>query len=82
MKSRWKNLSSCADFDKVFNKIKLDYIGNYIEKLDEIEKEIQDYLDSTDDEWQSVVENCNVPASVEWFVGMIDTDYFLNECWL
>ena len=82
MKSRWKNLRECSDFDKVFNKIKLDYVGNYINILDEIEREIQNYLDSTEEEWQEVVENGNVPESVEWYCGMIDTEYFLNECWL
>ena len=50
--------------------------------LDEIEREIQNYLDSTEEEWQEVVENGNVPESVEWYCGMIDTEYFLNECWL
>lgn len=82
MKSRWKNLRECSDFDKVFNKIKLDYVGNYINILDEIEREIQNYLDSTEEEWQEVVENGNVPESVKWYCGMIDTEYFLNECWL
>lgn len=82
MKSRWKNLSECSDFDKVFNKIKLDYVENYINILDEIEREIQNYLDSTEEEWQEVVENGNVPESVKWYCGMIDTEYFLNECWL
>lgn len=82
-RDRWELLRKCADFKEVYDHIFNEYgVEEYESVLDKIEKELEDYENSTDDEWQSVVEQGNVPDSVLWFVGMIDTEYFLNECWL
>ena len=83
IKDRWELLRECADFkevyDYVFNKYGVD---EYCSVLDQLENEIEAYENSSEDEWQQVVDNGDIPYSVQWFVGMIDTDYFLNECWL
>jgi len=82
MKNRWKNLCECADYQKVYQYVQEEYKDEYINILDKIESEIAAYLESTNKESQMMVDANEIPCSVQWYVGMIDTDYFLHECWL
>lgn len=82
MNNKWEKLCECADFDKIYQNIKKTYGDEYIDVLNKIENEIEDYLNSTDKEIQLMVENNDIPYSVQWYVGMIDTDNFLKEYWL
>lgn len=77
MENKWEILSGCADFNIIFGKIKAKYADDYTEKLDEIERQIQYYLDSPEEEWQTIVENGEVPYAVQWYVGMLNTETFL-----
>lgn len=82
-KDRWELLRQCADFKEVYDHVFNEYgFDECCSILDRIEMELEDYENSSDDEWQSVVEQGNVPDSVAWFVGMINTEFFLYECWL
>lgn len=80
--TRWTLLSNCADFKKVY-----DYVFNqYYAKndciyvlLDTIESELQTYENSSEEKWNVVVEKGEIPQSVMWYCGMIDTNSFLND---
>jgi len=78
--NRWPLLMNCADFQEVY-----DYIFNkYMEEdcfsiLDDIENEIETYENSSEEEWQKNINNENIPASVQWYCGIINTKYFLTE---
>lgn len=79
--NEWNNLMECADFNIVLKEAKIRYGEKYKDKLNEIEREIENYLESSEDAWQKVVDSGDVPYSVLWYCGAIDTTYFLQECW-
>lgn len=82
-KDRWKILRNCADFQKVYDYVFNKYnIKDYCFVLDEIENELETYENASDEEWQKIIENGNIPDSIRWFCGMINTECFLNECWI
>lgn len=76
---RWNNLSECTDFNQLLDELKSSYADSYEEKMDEMEREIQNYLDSSEEEWQDTVENGKAPYSVQWYCGAIDTNLLINE---
>ena len=75
--NKWNNLMECADFNIVLKEAKIRYGKKYKDKLNEIEREIENYLESSDEAQQKVVDNGDVPYSVLWYCGAIDTTYFL-----
>ena len=82
-KDRWEVLRNCADFQEIYNYVFNKYgVEDYCSILDKIEDELETYENSSSEKWQGAVENGNIPDSIQWFCGMIDTEYFLNECWI
>ena len=80
-KDKWSLLKECADFKEVYDYVFNKYgVNGYCSVLDQLENEIEAYENSLEDEWQKVVDDGNVPYSVQWYCGAIDTEYFLNEC--
>ena len=82
-KDRWEVLRSCVDFQEIYDCVFNKYgVEDYCSILDKIEDELETYENSSSEKWQEAVENGNIPDSIQWFCGMIDTEYFLNECWI
>ena len=72
-KDRWEVLRNCVDFQEIYDCVFNKY---------GVEDELETYENSSSEKWQEAVENGNIPDSIQWFCGMIDTEYFLNECWI
>ena len=82
-KDRWEVLRNCVDFQEIYDCVFNKYgVEDYCSILDRIEDELETYKNSSSEKWQEAVENGNIPDSIQWFFGMIDTEYFLNECWI
>lgn len=82
-KDRWEVLRNCADFQEVYDYVFNKYgVEDYCSILDKIEDELKTYENSSSEKWQEAVENENISDSIQWFCGIIDTEYFLNECWI
>ena len=82
-KDRWEVLRNCVDFQEIYDCVFNKYgVEDYCSILDKIEDELETYENSSSEKWQEAVENGNIPDSIQWFCGMIDTEYFLNECWI
>ena len=82
-KDRWEVLRNCADFQEIYDYVFNKYgVEDYCSILDKIEDELETYENSSSEKWQEIVENGNISDSIQWFCGMIDTEYFLNECWI
>lgn len=82
-KDRWKVLRNCADFQEIYDYVFNKYgVEDYCSILDKIEDELEIYENPSSEKWQGAVESRNIPDSIQWFCGMIDTEYFLNECWI
>lgn len=82
-KDRWEVLRNCADFQEIYDYVFNKYgVEDYCSILDKIEDELEFYENSSSEKWQEAAENENIPDSIQWFCGMIDTEYFLNECWI
>ncbi len=47
--NKWNNLMECADFNIVLKEAKIRYGKKYKDKLNEIEREIENYLESSDE---------------------------------
>ena len=81
-KDRWKVLRNCADFQEIYDYVFNKYgVEDYCSILDKIEDELETYENSSSEKWQEAVENENISDSIQWFFGIIDTEYFLNQ-WL
>lgn len=81
MEHEWALLRNCADFKDVYDYVFNKYgVEDYLSVLDTIEAELEEYENSSEDEWQEIVDAGNVKDSVWWYVGTISTEYFLNEC--
>lgn len=81
--NNWKLLRSHTDFKKVYRYVFAKYgAANYRSVLNTIENELEFFEEATEDERQKLINNADVPYSVEWYYGIIDTEYFLNECWI
>ena len=82
-KDRWEVLRNCADFQEIYDYVFNKYgVEDYCSILDKIEDELKTYENSSSEKWLETVENGNIPDSIQWLCGMIDTEYFLNECWI
>lgn len=75
--SRWKHIEETADFDDLVDTLK-ERDEFYERWLDIIDKEIELYLESTDDDWEEIVECDQVPDSVLWYDGEIDTEQLVE----
>lgn len=78
-KGRWKLLQKCADFERVYNYIFDNYGKDYYSILDKIENELEFCENASDEEFYETFNFGNIPDSILWYYGAIDTDNFLTN---